>query len=92
MFRVCMSVCLPYETACKAGLYVCKYGAILRIRRTEEYQSVGNKQAGRQQQMLISCVLFSQVLDWVKISPNTILIKMMSEEMVFFAVLAFLSY
>ena len=40
MFRVCMSVCLSYETACKAGLYVCSYGAILRIRQTEEYQSV----------------------------------------------------
>ena len=37
MFRVCMSVCLSYETACRAGLYVCTYGAILRIRLTEEY-------------------------------------------------------
>ena len=32
------SVCFSYETACKAGSYVCTYGAILRIRRTGEYQ------------------------------------------------------
>ena len=54
MFRVCMSVCLSYETACKAGSYVCTYGAIVGILRTKEYQSVGNKQAEKQQQM---CVL-----------------------------------
>ena len=54
IFPVCMSVCLSYETACKAGSCVCTYGAILRIWRTEEYQSVGNKQAEKQQQM---CVL-----------------------------------
>ena len=54
MFRVYMSVCLSYVTACKAGSYVCTYGAILGIQRTEENQSVGNKQAEKQQQM---CVL-----------------------------------
>ena len=37
-----------------AGSYVRTYGAILRIRRTEGYQSVRNKQAREQQQM---CVL-----------------------------------
>ena len=58
MFCVCMSVCLSYETACKADSYICTYGAILRIRQTEEYQSVGNKQARKQQQMCVSVVLF----------------------------------
>ena len=58
MFRVCTSVCLSYVTACQAGSYVCTYGAILRIRRAEEYQSVGNKQARKQQQMCVSVVLF----------------------------------
>ena len=37
-----------------AGSYVCTYVAILRIPRTEGYQSVGNKRAREQQQM---CVL-----------------------------------
>ena len=58
MFRVCMSVCLSYDTACKAGSYVCTYGAIFRIRRTEEYQSVGNKQTGEQQQMFVLAGFF----------------------------------
>ena len=53
MFRVCMSVCLSYETACKAGSYVCTYGVTLGIRWTEEYQSVGNKQTEKQQQMFV---------------------------------------
>ena len=53
-----MSVRLSYETACRAGSYVCTYDAILRICLTEEYQSVGNKQAGRQQKMLaLACDL-----------------------------------
>ena len=56
MFRVCMSVCLSYETACKAGSYVCTYGVILGTRRTEEYQSVGNKQVEEQQQMFVLAV------------------------------------
>ena len=47
MFRVCMSVCLSYETACRAGSYVCTFGAILRIRLAEEYQSVWNKQVDK---------------------------------------------
>ena len=50
-------VCLSYKTACKSGSYVCTYGAISRIRLTEEYQSVWNKQAGEQQQMYSSSVL-----------------------------------
>ena len=54
MFRVCMSVCLSYEAACRAGSYVCIYGAISRICLSEEYQSVRNKQAGEQQQMYSS--------------------------------------
>ena len=54
----CMYV-LSYETACRAGSYVCTYGAILRIRLTEEYQLVWNKQAGRQQRMFKSRVLFT---------------------------------
>ena len=63
MFRVCMSVCLSYETAFKAGSYVCTYGAILRIRLTEEYQSVWNKQAEEQQQCLRLGSLFR--ITWI---------------------------
>ena len=37
----------------QAGSYVCTRGVILGIRRTEEYQSVGNKQAEEQQQMFV---------------------------------------
>ena len=37
------------------------YGAILRIRRTEEYQSVGKKQARKQQQLCVLVVLFQSV-------------------------------
>ena len=40
-----------YDVPC---MYVCTYGAILRIRLTEEYQAVENKQS-REQQVL--CVL-----------------------------------
>ena len=54
MYCVCMSVCLSYETTCRAGSYVCTYGAKLRIHLAEEYQSVQNKQAGKQQQMFSS--------------------------------------
>ena len=71
MFRVCMSVCFSYETACKAGSYVCTYGAILRIRRTEEYQSVGNKQDRKQQQMCVSVVLFqNERTDYISVPIN----------------------
>ena len=34
-------------------MYAHTYSVILGIRRTEEYQSVGNKQAEEQQQMLV---------------------------------------
>ena len=60
MFRVCMSVCLSYKTACNlAHMYV-------HTVRTEEYQSVGNKQAKKQQQMCVLEVLFTS--SW---SPDT---------------------
>ena len=60
MFRVC-TVC-PYVCHTRrhvklARSHVCTYGAILRIRRTEEYQSVGNKQAKEKQSMCVLCVL-----------------------------------
>ena len=54
MFRVCMSVCYDIRDGLLAGSYVCTYGAILRIRLTEEYQAVENKQSGEQQ---VLCVL-----------------------------------
>ena len=56
-----MSVCLSHETVCKAGSYVCTYGAILRIRRTEEYQLVGIKQAEKQQQMCVLAGLYRDI-------------------------------
>ena len=59
MFHVCMSVCLSYETPCRAGSYVCAHCALLRICLAEEYQLVRNKQAGKQQRMFSSCVLIT---------------------------------
>ena len=50
-----------YNVPCMLCPQVCTYGAILRIRLTEEYQEVGNKQARKQQRMLSSRVLFLSI-------------------------------
>ena len=56
MFRVCMSVCYDIRDGLLAGSYVCTYGAILRIRLTEGYQSVENKRStGQQLLMYFDC-------------------------------------
>ena len=64
-----MSKCLSYKTACRASSYVCTYGAILRIRLAEEYQSVRNIQAGGQQLMFLLSVIILSNLDRVLSVP-----------------------
>ena len=50
-----------YNVPCMLCPYACTYGAILRICLAEEYQSVGNKQAGEQQRMLSSSVFMFSI-------------------------------
>ena len=67
MFRVCMSVCL----AGRAGSYVCTYGSILRIRLTEEYQLVQNKQVLESNKQCTRLVWLFLILGPCNIGPNT---------------------
>ena len=55
------SVC---NVPCMLCPYVCTYGAILRIRLAEEYQLVGNKQAGEQQRIMSSSIFILSI--WTK--------------------------
>ena len=91
MLRVCMSVCLSYETACRACSNICTYGAISRIRLAEEYQSVGNKQAEEQQPMLSSRAIIPSIwyLDRVISVPITYVNKIVIFEFDFLVQISF---